>query len=159
MKDYFLYNLQKNYINVTTCHSLPSNMTKILNFIATTIVVVACASPVFAQTNAAVTDTNVATVAAPQVNAAIVPVSRTGTATNRQSVVLQRAKDNPGDYDILFVGDSITQGWEGAGKSTWEKYYGQRKCLMSAWVATAPNTSYGVLSRASWKGSNPRRRC
>jgi lysophospholipase L1-like esterase len=27
------------------------------------------------------------------------------------------------------VGDSITQGWEGAGKSVWQKYYGSRKCL------------------------------
>lgn len=62
-------------------------------------------------------------------NSAIVPVSREGGATNRQSVVLQRAKDNPGPCDIVFIGDSITQGWENAGKNVWQKYYGSRRCL------------------------------
>lgn len=62
-------------------------------------------------------------------NSAIVPVSRTGSITNRQAQVIQRAKDNPGPCDIVFIGDSITQGWEGAGKNVWAKYYGPRKCL------------------------------
>lgn len=62
-------------------------------------------------------------------NSAILPVSRTGPSTNRQAQVLQRAKDNPGACDIAFTGDSITQGWENAGKTVWEKYYGKRKCL------------------------------
>jgi len=50
-------------------------------------------------------------------NTAIIPVSRTGSITNRQSLVLQRAKEHPGNYDIEFIGDSITQGWEGGGKN------------------------------------------
>ena len=56
----------------------------------------------------------VASEMAVQKNTAIVPVPRTGGITNRQSLVLQRAKDAPGEYDIEFIGDSITQGWEGA---------------------------------------------
>lgn len=66
---------------------------------------------------------------AAKVNSAIVPVSRTGGSTNRQAQVLQRAKENPGECDIVFIGDSITQGWEGGGKNVWAKYYGNRKCL------------------------------
>ena len=62
-------------------------------------------------------------------NSAIVPVPRTGDITNRQSLVLQRAKENPGDYDIEFIGDSITQGWEGAGKNVWQDFYGHRKVI------------------------------
>ena len=62
-------------------------------------------------------------------NSAIVPVSRTDWATNRQSLVLQRAKENPGDYDIEFIGDSITEGWEGAGKNVWQDFYGHRKVI------------------------------
>ena len=31
--------------------------------------------------------------------------------------------------DLLFVGDSITHAWEGAGKETWEKYYAPRNAL------------------------------
>lgn len=63
------------------------------------------------------------------VNTAIVPVPRTGSATNRQSLVLRRAKENPGDYDIEFIGDSITQGWEGSGKQVWQEFYGKRKVI------------------------------
>lgn len=64
-------------------------------------------------------------------NPAIIPVSREGGSTNRQAQVLQRAKDNPGPCDIAFIGDSITQGWEGekGGKNVWQRYYGKRKCL------------------------------
>jgi lysophospholipase L1-like esterase len=67
--------------------------------------------------------------AGPHTNFAIIPVSRTGGSTNRQLVVLQRAKDNPGPCDVVFIGDSITQGWEGPGKNVWTNYYGPRKCL------------------------------
>lgn len=77
----------------------------------------------FAQTNAPV--------AAPavHVNVALIPVPRTGTITNRQSQVLQRAKDAPGDYDVEFIGDSITQGWEGAGKNVWAELGAKYKII------------------------------
>jgi len=64
-----------------------------------------------------------------RINPAVVPVSREGGATNRQSLVLKRAKENSGVCDIAFIGDSITQGWEGNGKTVWTNYYGKRKCL------------------------------
>lgn len=32
-----------------------------------------------------------------------------------------------GGHDLIFIGDSITQGWEGGGRATWDKYYGNRK--------------------------------
>ena len=80
-----------------------------------------------AQSNAPVVVTNALEVHA---NSAIMPVSRTDSyATNRQAVVLQRAKDAPGDYDIEFIGDSITQGWEGPGKNAWQDFYGHRKVI------------------------------
>jgi lysophospholipase L1-like esterase len=60
-------------------------------------------------------------------NTAIVPVPETGR--NHESLVLQRAKDHPGDYDIEFIGDSITEGWEGAGKNVWQEFYGQRRVI------------------------------
>jgi lysophospholipase L1-like esterase len=81
-----------------------------------------------AQTNApAVAATN----AAPEVhiNTAIIPVPRTDRSTNRQSLVLRRAKEAPGDYDIEFIGDSITQGWEGGGKNVWQEFYGKRRVI------------------------------
>ncbi|HZF01135.1 MAG TPA: platelet-activating factor acetylhydrolase IB subunit [Methylomirabilota bacterium] len=78
----------------------------------------------------AVAQTNAPAVAPEiQTNTAIVPVPRTGGITNRQSQVLQRAKEASGDYDIEFIGDSITQGWENSGKNVWHEFYGSRKCL------------------------------
>jgi len=78
-----------------------------------------------AQTNAPAS-TNAPPVAEVHTNTAIVPVMHTG---QRTETVMQRARENPGEYDIVFIGDSITQGWEGAGKNVWAKFYGSRKCL------------------------------
>lgn len=39
----------------------------------------------------------------------------------RHEHLSKNLKNNP--CDLLFVGDSITQGWEGAGKDTWNKIY------------------------------------
>lgn len=36
---------------------------------------------------------------------------------------------NKGDYDLLFIGDSITHGWENNGKAVFEKFYSHRKTL------------------------------
>lgn len=76
-----------------------------------------------------VTSTATAVVNIVSANTAIIPVPRIGPITDRQSEVLQRAKDNPGKCDVAFIGDSITQGWEGEGKNVWKKYYGKRKAL------------------------------
>ena len=93
------------------------------------IVAAAISVPLHAQTNAP--GTNAPAVVEPEVhvNHAIIPVPRTGSITNRQSQVLQRAKDASGEYDLEFIGDSITQGWEGGGKKVWAEFYGKRKCL------------------------------
>jgi lysophospholipase L1-like esterase len=64
------------------------------------------------------------------VNIAIVPEpQQIADAGPRQKLVLQRAETAQGDYDIEFIGDSITQLWEGPGNNVWRKYYGGRKCL------------------------------
>ena len=81
-----------------------------------------------AQTNAPAMATTAAEPVVHQ-NTAILPVPRTGSITNRQSLVLQRAKEASGTYDIEFIGDSITQGWEGGGKNVWKQYYGKRKVI------------------------------
>jgi lysophospholipase L1-like esterase len=63
-------------------------------------------------------------------NTAIVPVPRSDEGGKKRSdQLLQRAKDNPGDCDIVFIGDSITHAWEGGGQNVWQKYYGTRKAL------------------------------
>jgi N-acetylglucosamine-6-sulfatase len=34
-----------------------------------------------------------------------------------------------GKHDLIFIGDSITHGWENAGKATWETHFAKRKAL------------------------------
>jgi len=34
-----------------------------------------------------------------------------------------------GNVDLIFIGDSITQRWEKAGKEVWQNYYGHRKAV------------------------------
>ena len=48
---------------------------------------------------------------------------------NRHEQFNKNVQANQGNIDLIFVGDSITQGWEGRGKLVWEKYYGHRKAL------------------------------
>lgn len=46
----------------------------------------------------------------------------------RNEKINERAKQ--GDVDLIFIGDSITQGWEGEpGKDVWQKFYGSRKAM------------------------------
>lgn len=59
-------------------------------------------------------------------NTAVVPVVHTGTE-KRIEKISERAKQ--GDVDLLFIGDSINQGWEGSGKEVWNKYYSNRKAM------------------------------
>jgi lysophospholipase L1-like esterase len=57
------------------------------------------------------------------------PAERTGGPADRFNMLNERVKAAKGVCDLLFIGDSITQGWEGAGKGVWEHYYGGRKAL------------------------------
>ena len=67
--------------------------------------------------------------ATPEVNACVVPTPRTDPSTNRLQELNQRVKDSGDRADVIFIGDSITQGWEGSGKEVWAKYYAHRQAL------------------------------
>jgi beta-glucosidase len=54
----------------------------------------------------------------------VVPLSRD---VPRHHKINERAKQ--GDVDLLFIGDSITQGWEGSGKEVWKMRYEPRKAM------------------------------
>jgi lysophospholipase L1-like esterase len=61
-------------------------------------------------------------------HSAVTPVPRDANWRVRHDLLNKRAKENP-DAELLFIGDSITQGWEGSGKDVWQKYYGNRKAI------------------------------
>ena len=60
-------------------------------------------------------------------HAAVKPVPRDGNWMKRHDKFNERVK--MGNVDLLFIGDSITQGWEGAGKNVWAKFYGSRNAV------------------------------
>jgi lysophospholipase L1-like esterase len=63
-------------------------------------------------------------VVAPKQPAALVPVPRDAKWMKRHELINSRVKQ--GNVDLVFVGDSITQGWEGKGKEVWKKFYDKR---------------------------------
>ena len=62
-----------------------------------------------------------------QDNDAIKPVPRDANWMKRHESFNARVKE--GSVDLLFIGDSITQGWEGAGKAAWSEKYGKRNAV------------------------------
>lgn len=62
-----------------------------------------------------------------ELHAAIKPVPREGGWMKRHQSMNERVK--PGNVDLIFIGDSITQGWEGAGREVWKKHYGSRNAV------------------------------
>ena len=48
---------------------------------------------------------------------------------DRQELLNKRAAEAGDKAQIIFVGDSITQGWEGEGKEVWAKYYAHRNAV------------------------------
>jgi lysophospholipase L1-like esterase len=63
-------------------------------------------------------------------HSAVTPAPRPDQGWKTRAELLnKRIKDSP-DAQLLFIGDSITQGWEGSGaKEVWEKHYGNRKAV------------------------------
>lgn len=62
-------------------------------------------------------------------HSAIIPVPRDANWKVRADLLDKRVKETP-DTEVLFIGDSITQGWEGAGaKDVWAKFYSKRKAV------------------------------
>jgi lysophospholipase L1-like esterase len=54
----------------------------------------------------------------------LVPVSREPGAKPRQDEVLRRVRQaKPADARVVFIGDSITEGWEGAGAEAWRREF------------------------------------
>lgn len=51
----------------------------------------------------------------------VTPVPRGGNWSQRHELINSRAV--PGEVDVIFLGDSITQGWEKEGKKAWEEHF------------------------------------
>ena len=62
-----------------------------------------------------------------ELHSAVKPVPRSGGWMKRHESFNKRVDE--GKVDLILIGDSITHGWEGKGKSVWEKFYGKRNAV------------------------------
>lgn len=62
-------------------------------------------------------------------NRCVIPVPRQGKAFGRFLDLNQRVRESGRQAEVIFVGDSITEGWETNGKEVWAKYYAPRHAL------------------------------
>src|SRR5438309_344573 len=63
-------------------------------------------------------------------HSAVEPVPRGDPGwKDRQDLLNKRAAEAGDKAQIIFIGDSITQGWEGEGKEVWAKYYAHRNAV------------------------------
>jgi N-acetylglucosamine-6-sulfatase len=64
-----------------------------------------------------------------EVNSAVIPATRGDEPSwhARDAAMTKQARAE--DVELAFIGDSITQGWEGPGKPVWDQYYGNRKTI------------------------------
>jgi beta-glucosidase len=61
-------------------------------------------------------------------NAAVAPAPRPDPWWQQRHESMN-ARVKQGHVDLLFIGDSITHGWEGHGKDVWSKFYGKRNAV------------------------------
>jgi beta-glucosidase len=47
----------------------------------------------------------------------------------RHDLINRRAAEMGAKAEVVFIGDSITQGWEGAGREVWQRYYTPRHAV------------------------------
>lgn len=96
------------------------------SLVLATLFTLACAANLLAQQ----LQTNLPVATEPKPNMAVIPVPREQDSPRRRFELLnERVKAAQGNVDLAFIGDSITQGWEGNGKNVWQKFYGSRKAL------------------------------
>lgn len=63
----------------------------------------------------------------PTVNTATRPEARDGRALERHQRINARTAEMRGACDLIFVGDSITEGFEDEGKKVWAERYAKRR--------------------------------
>ena len=74
--------------------------------------------------------------------------------TDRQEVINGRAA--AGDVDVIFLGDSITQGWEGKGAKVWEKYFTPLKAMNAGIGGDRTEHVLWRLDNGNIKGITPK---
>ncbi len=67
-----------------------------------------------------------------------------------------KEKEEAGKIDLLFVGDSITQGWEGAGKDAWEKHFAKKNAFNLGFSGDRTEQVLWRLENGEFDGISPK---
>ncbi|MGJ8725573.1 MAG: sulfatase/phosphatase domain-containing protein [Roseibacillus sp.] len=62
-------------------------------------------------------------------HSAVIPSDRNEQKWWKERQAAKNKQAASAKHDLIFIGDSITQGWEKNGKKVWDKYYANRKAL------------------------------
>jgi lysophospholipase L1-like esterase len=75
---------------------------------------------------------------------------------DRHNLLNQRAAEAGKNAEVIFIGDSITQGWEGAGAEVWTSYYAPR-CAVNLGIS-GDRTQHVLwrLQNGNLEGLNPK---
>lgn len=79
---------------------------------------------------------------------------KSGWWATRHEQKLALAKQ--GGWELAFIGDSITHGWENAGKATWDKFYGSRKAINIGYSADRTEHVIWRLLNGEFDGYKPK---
>lgn len=64
------------------------------------------------------------------------------------------AASQSNEYTYVFMGDSITHGWEGKGKKVFDKYFSDKKILNIATSGDRTENTIWVIDNVNWKKVN-----
>lgn len=91
-----------------------------------------------------------------ETNQCVIPVPRTDASTNRLAIINQKVREVGRKAKVIFIGDSITQGWEGSGKDVWAKYYARRNALNLGIGSDHTQHVLWRLDHGNLEGLNPK---
>lgn len=102
----------------------------------------------------AVIDTRNSWSAEPPTHSAVTPVANDdGWWKERHELINSRTKEQ---VDLLFIGDSITQGWEGDGQAVWEKFYTPRHAMNAGISGDRTQNVLWRLDNGNLEGIHPK---
>lgn len=84
-----------------------------------------------------------------------VPVANNASFWRQDNAAIN-AQAQQGGSDLLFVGDSITYGWQLAGKPVWDQYYGARRGMLAGIPGDQTQNVLWRLDHGNLVGIQPR---
>ena len=90
------------------------------------------------------------------VNDATVPAPRLKDGWWKERHQAKKKELAEGGHELIFLGDSITQGWEGAGKDAWKKSFGSRKALNLGFSGDRTEHVLWRLFNGGFAGAKPK---